>query len=214
MKTIINQLASTIKHWYVPMIIGILFILFGFYIFSTPLETYVTLSVFFSISFIVSGIFDIYFSVQNKDSIQGWGWYLVSGLLSLVIGIYMIINPVISISVLPFCVGFTMLFRSFQLLGYAFDLRNLKVLSWGNVAITSVLGIVLSFVLLASPIFTGISLVVITALTFVFVGVSSISLSLELKKIKDFPDKISETIKNKIADFEKEIKNQIDIEKM
>jgi len=184
MKTIINHLSKTIKHWYVPMIIGVLFILLGIYIFTTPLETYVTLAIFFSVSFIVSGIFDIYFSIQNKDSLHSWGWYLVSGLLTLVIGIYLVINPLISITVLPFFVGFTMLFRSFQLLGHSFDLRNLKILKWGNLAIISVLGIILSFILLVHPLFVGVSLVIITALTFISVGISSIVLSFDLKSIK------------------------------
>jgi uncharacterized membrane protein HdeD (DUF308 family) len=172
------------------MIIGILFIFFGFYIFSTPLKSYLTLSVFFSCSFIVSGIFDIYFSIQNKDSITGWGWYFVSGLLTLVIGIYLISNPIASLSVLPFFIGFTMLFRSFQLLGHSFELRNLKILKWGNLAIISVLGIVFSFILLFNPLFAGFSIVWITAITFISVGISSIVLSFNLKKLKDLPKKI------------------------
>lgn len=177
------------------MIIGVLFILFGIYIFTKPLETYITLSVFFSVSFIVSGIFDIYFSIQNKDVLNGWGWYFVSGLLTLIMGIYLISNPVISLAVLPFYVGFTMLFRSFQLLGHSFDLRNLKILNWGNLAIVSVLGILLSFILIFNPMFSGFSIVVVTALTFIFVGISSVFLSFNLKKIKDLPEKIADEFK-------------------
>ncbi|CAN1489015.1 HdeD Uncharacterized conserved protein [Flavobacteriaceae bacterium] len=208
MTTLINQLSKTIKHWYIPMIIGILFVLFGIYIFTTPLETYVTLSVFFSFSFIVSGIFDIYFSIQNKDSLPGWGWYLVSGLLTLVIGVYLISNPLTSLTVLPFFVGFTMLFRSFQLLGYSFDLRNLKILKWGNLAIISVLGIIFAFILISNPLFAGFSIVIVTALTFLSVGISSVILSFNLKKIKDFPDKISSELKNKISAIQEEINEQ------
>lgn len=67
---------KSIKYWYIPLIIGILFILIGGYVFTVPLETYVTLSTLFSISFIVSGLFDIFFSIQNQKILGGWGGIL------------------------------------------------------------------------------------------------------------------------------------------
>ncbi len=205
MANLLKTFMNSIKHWYIPLIIGVLFIIFGIYIFTVPQETYMTLAIMFSISFIVSGLFDSFFAVQNRETLNGWGWYLVSGLLSLVIGLYLLNYLTISMAVLPFFVGFTLLFRSFQLLGFAFELRDLKVLNWGNVAITSVLGIALSFMLLASPLFVGVSLVVLTALTFIFVGVSSILLSLNLKKIKNYPEKISDELKSKIETLQAEL---------
>ena len=60
MANLLNTLINSIKHWYVPLILGILFLVFGIYIFTVPLETYVTLSILFSISFITSGLFEIF----------------------------------------------------------------------------------------------------------------------------------------------------------
>lgn len=153
----------------------------------------------------VSGILEIFFSIQNNKSLQGWGWFLVDGLLSTVIGIYLIANPVISMTVLPFVIGFALLFRSFQLLGFAFDMKSLKLINWGNVALTSVVGILFSFLLISSPIFTGLSLVALTALSFVFVGVSSVLLSFEIKKLKKFPEKVSKDLKDRIESLRQEI---------
>lgn len=205
MSNLLQSLTNTIKHWYIPLIVGILFLAFGIYIFTVPLATYLTLAIFFSVSFFVSGLMEIFFSIQNQKIIKGWGWYLVSGLLSLGIGIYLMAFPGVSMAVLPFVVGFTLMFRSFQMLGIAFDLKDSKVLSWGNLALTSVLGIILSFLLIANPFFTGISLVTLTALTFMMVGISAIVLSFNLKKVKDFPDKMSQEIKDKINNLQKEL---------
>lgn len=177
----------------------------GIYVFTVPLETYFTLSILFSLSFMASGIFDIFFSIQNSKSLNGWGWYLVSGILSLLIGIYLIAYPAISGSVLPFVIGFTVMFRSFSLLGFSFDLKDAGILSWGNLALVSVLGIILSFLLIADPIFTGISLITLTALAFIFAGIASIILSFGLKKIKNFPDKLSGEIKSRIQALQEEI---------
>ncbi|MBL0295235.1 MAG: DUF308 domain-containing protein [Saprospiraceae bacterium] len=209
MTSLLHQISNSVKHWYLPLIIGVLFILFGIYIFTVPLETYLTLSIFFSASYIVSGLMDIFFSIGNNKTLKGWGWYLVGGIFTLAIGIYLAIYPSISMVVLPFFVGFTMLFRSFQLLGFSFDMKDLKILNWGNAAITSVLGIILSLLLLANPIFTGISLVTITALSFIFVGIASVVLAFNLKKLKDFPDKLTPELKSRINAIQDEIINQV-----
>ncbi len=75
----------------------------------------------------------------------------------------------------------------------------------GNFAIASVLGIIFSFILLANPIFSGISFVTATALAFIFVGISLAILSFDLKKVKDIPSKISNNLKDKITTLQKEI---------
>ena len=120
-------------------------------------------------------------------------------------GVYLVIYPGISIVILPFIVGFTVMFRSFQLLGIAFDMKSLGILRWGNLAIASVLGIVFSFILLANPIFSGISIVTATALAFIFIGTALTILSFDLKKVKDIPSKISNNLKDKITTLQKEI---------
>jgi uncharacterized membrane protein HdeD (DUF308 family) len=189
MATLTSAIKSTLKHWYLPLIVGVIFILLGCYVFTVPLETYATLAFLFSLSFIISGVVEIYFAYSNKDSLDGWGWYLTGGILTLLLGFYLVINPGISAAVLPYVVGFTMMFRSFQGLGIALDLKKLG-LSWGTPAFIAVLGILLSFLLIAQPLVTGMSIVIITALAIIIVGIYSISLSLTLKKIKDIPSKL------------------------
>ncbi|KFF10282.1 DUF308 domain-containing protein [Chryseobacterium soli] len=205
MINLFQSFTNSIKNWYIPLIFGIIFLVCGIYVFTVPLATYVTLSVIFSISFLVSGITEIFFSLRNSKFLQGWGWFLVSGLLTAAIGIYLIANPTISMAVLPFVIGFTLLFRSFQLLGFAFDLKSHKVLSWGNIALTSAGGIIFSLLLLFNPIFTGISLVTLTGISFIFIGIASIFLALDLRKIKNFPAKVSDELRNKIKLLQDEI---------
>ncbi len=204
MATFFKTVRNTVKYWYLPAIIGVLFILLGIYLFTTPLETNLTLTVFFSVSFLVAGVSEIVFSIQNKEELEGWGWYLTSGIFSSLIGLVLVTWPEIAATTLPFFVGFTLLFRSFQALGFAFDLKNYGALNWGNLAILSVLGIIFSFMLIANPIFTGLSLVVMTALSFIFIGISSIVLSFQFKKLKTIPKKVRKELKDKIEDLKEE----------
>lgn len=205
MSRFLQSIIAPVKYWYLILIVGVLFIVFGVYIFTVPLETYLSLSILFSVSFIISGASESLFSFQNRDTLSGWGWYLVSGLLTLAIGIYMAVYPEISIVTLPYFVGFTLLFRSFQALGISFDMREMKIVSWGNLALASVAGILFSILLIAHPIFTGLSLVSLTALSFLFAGVATILLSLNLKKLKGLPQQAVEDFKKKIATLENEV---------
>jgi uncharacterized membrane protein HdeD (DUF308 family) len=207
MKTFSQTLTKSVKHWYMPLIIGIILIAAGIYVFTVPLETYLTLSLLFSVSFIIIGLLDIFFSIRNHKIIEGWGWYLVGGLLSLAGGIILSIYPGISVVILPFVVGFTLLFFSCFLLGFSFDMKSLGILSWGNVAVLSALGVVFSFLLIVNPLISGISLILITGVTFIITGVSSIVLSFDLRKVKKMPEKFSSELINKIEDIKKEIDN-------
>ncbi|MCT4074672.1 hypothetical protein CMU30_06860 [Elizabethkingia anophelis] len=180
---------NTLKHWYFPLIIGILFTICGFYIFTVPIQTYVALAIFFSMSFLISGISDIAFAIQNSNAIRGWGWYLVSGILSLVMGVYLSMDEFISMSILPYVVGFTLMFRSFLTLGFALDLREMEIRNWGFLVFLSIIGIILAFVLIANPLLSGSYLVTLTAVSFISCGISAIFLAFKLKKIKNRSEK-------------------------
>lgn len=212
MATFLKTIKKTVKHWYVPAIIGVLLIVFGIYIFTTPLETYSTLTMLFSLSFLFSGIAETLFSVQNRKIIEGWGWYLTGGIFNSVIGLMLLSRPEISAFTLPLVVGFTLMFRSIQGLGFSFELKNYGSLKWGNLAIASILGLVFSIILLFNPIFTGISLVVMTALAFIFSGITGIVLGFQLKKLKALPSKIRKELNEKIEVLKKEYYEEIERE--
>lgn len=203
----LQTLSRTVKHWYIPLIIGLLFVLMGVYIFTVPLAAYLALATFFSVTFIIAGLLEVFFAVQNSRVIQGWGWHLVTGLLTFVIGVYLVARPDLSALVLSYVVGFTILFRSFQLLGFAFDLRYWRVPNWGWVAATSGLGIILSVLLLLNPVFTGLSLVVFTALSIILLGLSSVAFSVALLKIKRKSRIVSKEAREKLDDLRKELRD-------
>ncbi len=211
MKSLLKPFIKTIQFWYVPLIFGVVFILCGLYVFSRPLETYLALSFLFSLSFIISGLGDLIFSMRNSNALKGWGWYLISGLISFMMGVYLLSYPGISASILVFVIGFTIMFRSFQLFGFALDLRDAGVVNWGNTALMSALGIIFSFLLLANPIFSGLSIVVLTGLSFLSTGIASIILSFHFKKIKRYAERISDPLKRKIEALQKELDDEIGI---
>lgn len=204
MATFFKTIRNTIKHWYLPAIIGVLFVIFGGYLFTASEATYFSLVLLFSLSFLFSGLLETWFSVENRAELEGWGWYLASGIFSLLVGILLIAQPQVAAVALPLFIGFGLLFRSFQGLGFAFELKNYGVPNWGYLVALSILGVVFSVLLIANPAITAMSLAVITALSFIFVGISAIVLSFQLKKLKTLPDRISKELKDRIEALREE----------
>jgi uncharacterized membrane protein HdeD (DUF308 family) len=182
--TIFQSSDRTIRHWYIPLIIGILLVILGIDVLVTPIKSYLSLAVFFSLMFLITGIMEIIFSVSNRANLPSWGWYLASGIASTLFGILLLSRPQISILTLPYVVGFFILFHSIYAIGWAYDLKRLGRLNWGNVLLTGVLGVIFSFILLWNPYFAGLTLVIWTGIAFIMIGVATIMLSNHLRRIK------------------------------
>jgi uncharacterized membrane protein HdeD (DUF308 family) len=180
---IIKRAKNVTKHWYLSLILGILFICTGIWVLRTPLESYLTLSILFSVTIFISGIFEIIFSVTNRKEMDNWGWVLAGGIIDLLLGIWLISSPLISITVLPFVVGMMLMFRSMVAMGIAFDLKGLPDSGWGWLLVLGILGLLFSFVLLWNPMFAGLTLVIWTGCAFIAIGIFRIILAFKLKHL-------------------------------
>ncbi len=182
--TILSSVQSAVKNWWISLLIGILYIIAGVWVFQTPLASYVSLSIVFSVFIFVSGIFQIVFAISSKQDIEGWGWYLAGGILDLLIGLLLITHPLMTMAILPFYIGFWLLFQGFMAIGLSFQFKSADLPNWGWLLFLGILTLLFSFLLLANPIFAGLSIVYMTALAFVCAGIFRIFLAFDLKKIK------------------------------
>lgn len=200
----LKTIRTTVKNWYMPLIIGILLIILGIYTFRSPAASYLALSFMFTWYFLISGIMEIVFAINNKKELDGWGWHLAGGIMYTLLGCILMFNPAISIATLPFVIGFYSLFKSFQLLSFSIELNSYKVKSWGWVLAFAILGIIFSFILIWNPLFAGLSLVIWTGMAIISIGVSSCIFAFQLKKIKKFPSKVSKEWKDKFEELKEE----------
>ncbi|WP_452229153.1 HdeD family acid-resistance protein [Lacinutrix sp. MEBiC02404] len=179
--TILSSAQAAVKNWWISLLLGILYIIAGVWVFQTPLASYVSLSIVFSIFIFASGISQIVFSISNKNDIQGWGWYLAGGILDLIIGILLISHPLMTMAILPFYIGFWLLFQGFMAIGLSFQFKSAGIPSWGWLLFLGILTLLFSFLLLANPVFAGLSIVYMTGMAFVTAGLFRIALAFHLK---------------------------------
>ena len=67
-----NKTKKAIKRWYLMLIVGIIFLILGIWTITTPLSAYAALSTVFALGFIIIGITEIGFALDNRH--QYWGW--------------------------------------------------------------------------------------------------------------------------------------------
>ncbi|ADY53701.1 hypothetical protein Pedsa_3165 [Pseudopedobacter saltans DSM 12145] len=189
--SILKTINSAIKHWFIPLIVGILFLILSFYVWVQPIGSYIALAVIFSISFLLSGIAEIIFSLSNKSEMDNWAWTLAFGIINVLIGILLMANPALSMVTLALYVGFIIVFRSISGISASIELKNYGVGNWGWMMFWSILGLIFGFILLWNPLFAGLTLVAWTALGFLAMGIFSISFALKLKSLKNLKNDLS-----------------------
>ena len=136
MNELVGGLGYAVKNWWMSLLLGLLYIAVALCLLFAPVSSYVALSVIFSISILVSGILEIFFAAGNKKTISSWGWYLAGGIIDLLIGIYLVFYPLVSMELIPFIVAFWLMFRGFTLCGYSTDLKR-----YGNEGLGMVSGV-------------------------------------------------------------------------
>lgn len=208
MDYLLNFVTRLIKYWYIPLILGIILILTGFYTFWQPENAFLALSLLFSFSFMITGLGDMSFALGNRRHLRGWFWFLFIGILSFFAGAYLMGRPELSGRLLPLFIGFILAIRSFYLLGFSLEAKRHGAVNWGMTAFMSVLGILFSILLITDLRFAALSIVFLTGLSFLFTGLAYIMLSLGLKKFKNRTTGISESLKNRILEIEEEIRKE------
>ena len=121
---IISKLKSTINNWWISLVLGFLFLLGSFYIFTVPVASYLTLSILFATLILFDGIGCISLSLSNRDRMEGWGWQFASGLISVFIGFSLFIHPGLSMTLLPIFIGFWVLMKGGLIMGTSIDLKS------------------------------------------------------------------------------------------
>ncbi|TWP24824.1 HdeD family acid-resistance protein [Apibacter muscae] len=183
MNTFVEPRKSITNHWWVLLLLGIIFLLGGIIVLSKPAPTLIFISTFFAISFLLTGIFEIFFSLSNTKN-SSWGWYLAGGIFDLLIGIVLLRSSIITrLDILAFFIGFWILFKGVSLTGYSLDIKKLGSNNWGWLLFFGILEIIFSLIILVVPSIGLATLLVWISVSIIFIGIYYIFLSLTLKSI-------------------------------
>ncbi len=184
MSNAISAITGTIKNWWVFLIIGILLLVGSFYMFSTPVESFISLAGLFSALIFVSGLFRVFFALTNKDDIENFGLYLAGGIFDIIVGFVLLKYPGITVLLFSLFIGFWLLFRGFNIISISFNIKKLGDTDWFWILLFGILVVIFAFMAIIDPLIGASYLVYTLALAFLVAGIANIYLSLRLRKVK------------------------------
>jgi len=178
-------MGGLIKNWWILTIMGILFVLLGIYVVMQPVISFIILAQIIAAYFMVTGIFEVAFSLSNTK-ISGWGWRLAKGILDIIIGAYLLRNPGLPEAFLLFLTAFWILFYGASLVSFSFDIKGLGASGWVFWLIIGILAVLAACYLLFNP--TGGILFVSSflAVSSIILGVFNLFAGQRLRKVGHF----------------------------
>jgi uncharacterized membrane protein HdeD (DUF308 family) len=158
-------------------IMGVLLIAAGILCFAHPGATLEWVSAMLGIVMLLSGAADIAIFATTGSLIYGSGWFLLDGILTVLLSVFILCNQVFTAMTLPFILGMWLIFTGISGFVNSFDLRRFGVRGWGwFTAIGAVLAAA-GFFSMMDPLAGAITLSVIVGILFILEGVVSIAWS-------------------------------------
>lgn len=112
------------KRFLLILVSGILYIIVGYILLRHPLEGVLTLTLFLGAFLFVEGVFKIINALQMKPA-PNWGWLLISGIASLILGILIYAEfPSSSTYIIGLLVGIYFLLNGFSMMMISFAVKG------------------------------------------------------------------------------------------
>lgn len=179
-----ERASRAVKHWWLLMVAGILCIIAGICVFVFPLESYVTLSVLFGILMLLTGAAQLVIASSSGNYLMMRGYFIVGGVLDVILGIFLCVYPGVSLVVLPVMMGLWLMYNSFVIISFGGDMDTFKLSGGGMVMILGILLLVLSIFVLLNPFSVGVTTVLIVAgVGLILFGLILFAISLKVKDI-------------------------------
>jgi len=166
----------SLRHWWVFLLRGILFIAVGIYMICSPASSYAALGFMFGLVIFIAGISELLHVYHDRSS-KNRGWHLFLGIVDLILGLVLMGHISASVTILRIIVGIWFVFRGISLLSFSGFFKRSVMLAIGG-AITLIFGALILF----NAGFGAMTIVLVTAIAFIFTGVFNVVLGLGMKR--------------------------------
>lgn len=156
------------------VVAGILLVIAGVLCIKNPEVVVGSLSLLLGIAMLFSGIVDIVIFAGAHNYIAGSGWFLLDGIVTVLLSLFVLCNDLFTAIALPFIFGMWLLFSGIAKFVNSFDLQRLGVRGWGWLTALGVLLAAAGFVSFLSPMASIFAMAVIVGMLLILQGAASI----------------------------------------
>ncbi len=176
---------------WISLLIGIALILTGVTFFVYPIEGTITIINWIGISLIVIGALKIIRYLTHR--VFRTGGFLVSAILDIILGIFILGHNITTINALVLLLGFWQLFSGISAIASAIDLQRLRLQRWWLGLIYGAIGIIFGYIIIKETEIGVLYISMLTGINMIMYGVLYISTFLVLDKLpKEIVEDISE----------------------
>ncbi|MBS0583573.1 MAG: HdeD family acid-resistance protein [Proteobacteria bacterium] len=143
-------------NWWMFLLGGVLYILFGIMALMRPVETLLALSVLFACFVLVDGIVNVIRALGAKGADGRW-WVFFAGLLSILVGLFALLGPVSTALLFVFVVAYQAILFGVATFMFGVSIRKAVSGEW-VLYVTGILSVVFGLLLLLAPGVGGLSL--------------------------------------------------------
>ena len=157
------------------IIAGVLLIVAGVVCMSWEVAALASLALFLGVSMLVSGVVDILIFFAGRSAMFGSGWFLVDGILTVILAVFILFNQAFTMLTLPFVFGMWLIFSGITRFVQSFDLKAFGARGWGwftAIGLIMALAGVISFL---NPVAGMEAISVVLGVSLILEGVSAIT---------------------------------------
>lgn len=156
------------------IVAGALLIVAGVVCLMSPGKALSGLALFLGIAMLLSGVADIVvFAVAHKYT-AGSGWFLVDGILTVLLSIFILCNRWFTTVTLPLLFGMWLIFSGVSKFANSFDLQRLGIRGWGWFTALGIVLAVAGFLSFLNPLAGAVTITVLIGMFLILQGVASV----------------------------------------
>lgn len=174
-----DQLGRIGRHWGWLLFFGILMVVAGVLAVAWPGPTVLVLAVLFGIQIIVSGIFSFINAFAADESGGMRVWYVILGLLGIVIGLYAVRHIIVSVVALALLIGIYWVAYGIAQLYSAIANRELPNRGW--MGFIGALSVVAGIIVIAWPGPSLVTIAIVLGIWLIIYGIMEITLAFRVR---------------------------------
>lgn len=171
------------QYWWIPLISGITLLFFGIWFFVAPLDSFKSLTIVFGLIIMLSGAYEMYISLKSRKEIINSLSFLWGGLLNVILGVLLILNPETILWIISLLIGFWLIFKGGEQIKKSLHLKK-QGKNWKGVLFFGIVLVLIAAALLWHPEIIGFTIAIWTSLAFILIGIFRIYLAFRLRELQ------------------------------
>ncbi len=164
-----------LRHWWVFLLRGILFILVSIWMIASPLTSFVALGFFFGLVIFIAGLGELLHAVRDRTETNR-GWHIFLGIVDLILGLVLMGHVAAGVAILRIIVGIWFLLRGFSLISFSRTLGKSLILT-----ISGIIIVIFGLMIIFNAFFGSITLITFIAVAFFITGTFNVWLGFRMK---------------------------------